>query len=352
MSVNLHEVPPILKRACRTGVNLHITGEPGCGKTRIIEQTAAELKKADEKFGIWTMYTPSLSPVDFVAMMPDTAKGTLRPYHSELIPNGFQHPDLKGIVFLGERDNADPATNKVLQKYINNEDMGGLIKPRGVIVVSDSNELDHRSGAVQQSLALLSRSRVVQVRVEPDIYLKHFSEIGLNVYAQAFFSLRKELISTFAQVLKNREYKVWSNPRSIERLGISLDDAEAAGEKLSDDEIIGDVGEGVGREFIGFLHAARELVSYDEIKKTPKKAAKPDKLSDVYAVIAMLAHSVIDADFENVRTYVERFGTEVQVLFLRLLMSSPDTTRKIPCTRTKAYTSWFAQPELRSAVLG
>lgn len=351
MSINLHELPAVLKRAVRTGVNLHVVGEPGCGKTRMLEQTSAEIQKSDADFGLWTMYTPSLSPVDFVAMMPDTTTGTLRAYHSEMIPNGFVNPDMRGIVFLGERDNADPSTNKVLQKYINNEDMGGLIKPRGVVVVSDSNDLDHRSGAVQQSLALLSRSRVVKVRVDADVYLKHFADIGLNPYIQAYLSLRKEHVSTFETLLKQRKYEVWANPRSWERVGTSLDDADKAGETLSHDEIIGDIGEGVGRELIGFLHAARELVSYDEIVEKPKKALKPEKLSDIYAITAMLSHSVKAEHFEAVRTYVERFGTEVQVLFLRLLMSSQGPN-KVPCTKTKAYTSWFATPELRAAVLG
>lgn len=351
MSINLDELEPVTIRCVRTGVNLHATGEPGIGKTRKLEQIAAKLREHDEAFGLWTMYTPSLSPVDFVAMMPNTKTGKLEPYHSSLIPNGFEHPELRGIVFLGERDNADPATNKVLQKYINNEDLGGLIKPKGVIVVSDSNELDHRSGTVQQSLALLSRSRVVQVRVDPDVYLRHFGEIGLNMYCQAFLALRKEYVSNFEQLLKKRAYEVWANPRSWHRLGNSMDDADQHGERLGDDEIIGDVGEGVGREFIGFMHAARELVSYDDIKNKPKKAAMPEKLSDVYAVVAMLAHSVKAEDFSAIREYVERFGTEVQVLFLRLLMGSKGE-HKVACTKTKAYTSWFDNEKLRQAVLG
>lgn len=351
MSITLNEVPACITRATRTGVNVHLTGEPGLGKTAVIGQTVAALKKADETFGLWAMYTPSLSPVDFVAMMPDLKTGELRPFHSTMIPNGFDHPDLKGIVFLGERDNADPATNKALQKYINNEDMGGLVKPRGVIVVSDSNGLDHRSGAVQQSLALLSRSRVIDVRVDADTTLKYFSDVGVNSYVQAYLSLRKEHVSTFEQLIKARGYGVWANPRSWERHGASMDDAEAHNETLSADEVIGDLGEAVGREFIAFLHAARELVSYGEIVKNPKKALKPDKLSDTYAIIAMLAHSVKGPDFEFVRTYVERFGTEVQVLFLRLLMATKGP-RGAEVSKTKAYTSWFEKADLRAAVLG
>jgi hypothetical protein len=349
--ITLNEVPAAIRRAIRTGVNVHLVGEPGLGKTAVIGQTVAVEKEKDENFGLWSMYTPSLSPVDFVAMMPDVKTGQLRPFHSTQMPNGFLNPDLKGVVFLGERDNADPATNKALQKYINNEDMGGLIKPKGVIVVSDSNGLDHRSGTVQQSLALLSRSRVIEVRVDADTTLKYFGERGVNPYIQAYLSLRKEHVSTFATVLKNRSYGVWANPRAWERLALSLDDADAAHEQLMPDEIIGDVGEAVGRELIGFLHAARNLVSYDEIRDKPKKALMPEKLSDTYAIVAMLAHSVKGTDFENIRIYIERFGTEVQVLFLRLLMSAKGDHVK-DVVKTKAYTSWFTKDELRKAVLG
>ena len=44
MSLTLHELPPVVARCVRTGTNLHVTGEPGIGKTRMLEQVAAALK--------------------------------------------------------------------------------------------------------------------------------------------------------------------------------------------------------------------------------------------------------------------------------------------------------------------
>lgn len=352
MSITLAELPKVVARAVRTGTNIHAVGEPGIGKTAVLEQTAKRFQENDPEFIFLPLYTPSLSPVDFVAFMPDAKTDMLKPYRNSQLPNAYDDPDARGIVFLGERDNADPATNKALQKYINNEDMGGLRKPAGVIVVSDSNELDHRSGVVQQSLALVARSQLVEVTVDADVTLKYFNDTGVNSYVQAYLSLRKAMVSNFQEaIVKPRKYGVWANPRSWERLGRHLDDADAHGEQLSADEIIGNVGEGAGREFAGFLHAARELVSYEDIVAKPKKAPWPEKLSDQYAVIAMLSHSVKSDDFANVRTYMEREGVEKQVLFLRLLMSSKGQ-HKLPCTKTQAYTSWFANESLRKAVLG
>lgn len=346
----LHEVPAILARCIRTGTNLSLLGEPGIGKTSIINQVVEGIQVEDEDFQLWDIYTPSLSPIDFSVPMPDTKLGKLVMYHNDLLPNAFVTPDARGILFLGERDNADPATNKALQKYINNENMSGLRKPRGVIVVSDSNGVGHRSGTVQQSLALLSRSRVVEVSVDADTTLKYFAKIMLNPMVQAYLSLRREHVSTFDALLKAKGYGVWANPRGWERLGVSLDDAEAHKEKLSNEEIIGDVGEAVGREFIGFMHAAMTLVSYDQITSDPEYAPVPEKLSDVYAVVAMLSTMTVADDLANVRKYVERFGVEVRVLFLRLLVSSKGAHREA-CIRSRAYTDWFSDPAMRAALL-
>ncbi len=233
----------------------------------------------------------------------------------------------------------------MLQKYVNCESLGRLIKPRKVIVVSDSNDITHRSGAVQQSLALLSRSRSITVTSDPDVTLRYFADSGLNPYVQAYLSLRKEHVSTFEDLLQKKSYGVWANPRAWERVANSIDDADQHGETVSDAEIIGDVGEGVGREFIAFLHAAKVLVSYGEIVADPKGAVWPNKMSDMYAIVAMLATSVQGADMAAVRTYMERQGVEVQILFLRMLVKSKGAHREA-CVRTKAWTEWFLKKEI------
>ncbi len=347
--ITLQNVPAILHRCIRTGTNLTLTGEPGIGKTSVINQVVEAIQKTDPEFQLWDIYTPSLSPIDFSVPMPDVTTGKLRMFHNSMLPNGFETPDARGVLFLGERDNADPATNKALQKYINNEAMSGLVKPKGVIVVADSNHINHRSGTVQQSLALLSRSRLVHVEVDAETTLKYFADKEVNPFIQAYLSLRREHVSTFDALLKKKGYEVWANPRGWERLGAALSDADLHTETLTHEEIIGDVGEAVGREFIAFLHAAKELVSYDQIVADPTKAPLPEKLSDVYAIVAMLSASVRSSDMDKVRTYVERWALEVQVLFLKLLVSS-NGKHKSDCVNTRAYAEWFSNPAMIAAL--
>jgi len=347
--INLHDVPNILHRCIRTQTNLTLTGEPGIGKTSIINQVVEAIQETDPDFQLWDIYTPSLSPIDFSVPMPDLTSGKLRMFHNSMLPNGYETPDARGVLFLGERDNADPATNKALQKYINNEAMSGLCKPKGVIVVADSNCISHRSGTVQQSLALLSRSRLIHVDVDAEVVLKYFAQREVNPFIQAYLSLRKEHVSTFDTLLKNKGYEIWANPRGWERLGKSMDDADAHKEELAAEEIIGDIGEAVGREFIAFLHAATKLVSYDQIIADPMKAPQPEKLSDVYAVVAMLSATTQATDLGNVRKYVERWGTEVQVLYLKLLVSSKGK-HKTECIKSPEYTKWFSVPAMIAAL--
>ena len=347
---SLHEVPNIIRRAIRTGTNLELLGNPAIGKTSIIEQTIAQIQEEDKDFAFQVLYTPSLSPLDFVAVIPNNDTKTLTAYHNEILPNRFETPDMRGVLFLGERNNADPATNKALQKYINNEDMGGLQKPEGVIVISDSNKLEHKSGVVQQSLALLSRSRIINIDCVADETIKYFHEMKASSFVLAFITLRKEFVDEFDELMKSKRYSVWANPRAWMRLSKSLLDCEDHKEKLTNDEIIGDIGEPVGREFIAFMHAAKTLVPYKTIVKDPENASKPTKISDIYAVIAMLGISVQSKDFKAVRTYVERYGLELQVLFLRLLANNKSANRD-ECINNPEYTAWFQEsPELIDAI--
>jgi RecA/RadA recombinase len=346
--LTIKDVPAILNRCIRTGTNLSLIGEPGIGKTSVIVQAVAKIQETNPDFKLWLMYTPTMNPTDFAMAMPDMKAGKLRVFNTGLLPNAYETPDAQGIVYFGERDGGDRETNKATQKYINNEDMPGLRKPKGVIVVADSNDISHRSGATQQSLALISRSRQVEVGIDVRSLLAYFADIGMNPFVQAYLSLRPEHVSTFDILLKNKGYGIWANPRGWERLGKSLDDAEAHGETLTPDEVIGDIGEAVGREFIAFCKSA-SLVSYEEIVSDPHNATRPDKLSDVYAIIAMLATATGGAEFPNVRTYVERWGMEIQVLFLRLLTGNKGRN-KVDCVSTKAYGSWFSQPEILDAL--
>jgi hypothetical protein len=64
----------------------------------------------------------------------------------------------------------------------------------------------------------------------------------------------------------------------------------------------------------------------------------------------MLSATTQAKDLANVRQYVERFGAEVQVLFLRLLTTSKGS-HKEACFKSKAYTDWFSKPEMRAALL-
>jgi hypothetical protein len=96
--------------------------------------------------------------MDIQASAPDYEKRHAAPVQQRGPAQRVHDPDAKGIVFLGEFPNADPATAKLLQKYVNGEDMSGVLrKPDGVMVVADGNRLEDKSSVQQQGRALISR---------------------------------------------------------------------------------------------------------------------------------------------------------------------------------------------------
>ncbi|TXH10854.1 MAG: hypothetical protein E6R04_04120 [Spirochaetes bacterium] len=343
---SLSEMKNIIKRAVRTGTNVHFSGNPGIGKTSIIEQTVQDIQQKDKDFKLWILYTPAMSPLDFTAVVPDLKTRQLLTMYNTRLPNAFDCPDQRGIVFLGEFWNADQDTNKCLQKYLNNEDMGGFMKPKNVIVISDSNDIAHHSGVVSQSLALLSRSRSVTVFCDVKTTMPHFEDIGVVSSVVSFLTARPDLIDNFEQLLSTNTRTQWANPRSWVRLSNAIKDAEAHDEELTEDEIIGDIGEAVGREFIGFVRAMKTLVKYTDIVANPEQAEIPGAVSDRYAVMAMLAESVQFKEATSVFSYVDRYDQELQVLFMRLLYKGRNPDMK-KITESEKFVGWIkSKPEL------
>jgi hypothetical protein len=149
-------------------------------------------------------------------------------------------------------------------------------------------------------------------------------------------------VDSFAKHMESRTYGVWANPRSWERLSTAMIDADAHGEELTIDEVIGDIGEAVGKEFLAFLKVAKTLISYEDIIKKPSTCLIPDVLSDTYAVIAMLATSTKVKNLTSIRTYTERFPVEIQVLY-HMLLANSEAGKRGEVARSKEYAKWFRE---------
>lgn len=377
-SVRLADLKPLLARHYFAHVNVALASKPGVGKTMTIEAFAQEMEQRVAKlpdapeFVYRMFYAPSMSPMDIVASAPDYDRGTLRNFHNELLPNAHVNPKLHGIVFFDEALNTDPATLKLLQKYCNGEEMGGLRKPKNVMVVIASNRLEDKAGVQQQSRAFLRRFEHIDVYATADdnlaymaaqnwhptvqTYLKdHVHHIdnyetvfGLTDEAQAANPSGKPNATNKAKMGEEGKRGVWANMSSWERVSKLEYAAEQMGMTLTTAEIVGNLGSGVGISYNSHREYAKSLIQFDDIIADPEGIAVPDKMDAQFMVAMNCAFRAKTEHIEPVYKFGRRLPLDLQAVLLKHLGARKD----VKLASSPLYAQWLTTPQLMNILNG
>jgi hypothetical protein len=377
MATKLKNVGEVLVRNYIAGVNTFMSGKPALGKTTVIEAFCDKMKARMPEFESWKFYVPTMSPMDIQASAPNYETGMLTLYNNAALPNAYMTPDAKGVLFLGELPNADPATAKLLQKYVNGEDMSGVLrKPDGVIVIADGNRLEDKSSVQQQGRAFMSRFEQIDVYSDANDNLAYALANNWHPNVTTFFKDHPSLIDNYDEVFStgnaasttpnqklaaatSEEAKrgIWANMRSWERVSKK----EFAADTLSTttkanvvtrDELIGNLGMGVAMQYDAHKTILSKLTSYDDIVKDPSGAPLPTKTDEIYMMAMLLAMKAKPdmSDFKSIRIYTQRMPLEFQAVVLRQ-MSSRGKQGYNPANGD-GYIQWIVQPELNSLIVG
>ena len=368
MATKLNELAPILVRNHLAGVNTLLRGKPGIGKTVTIMAYAARMKERIPDFQLWTFYAPTMSPMDIQASAPDYDKGTLRLFNNEALPNAYTHPDAKGAVFFGELPNTDPATAKLLQKYINGEDMSGTLrKPDGVVVIADGNRLEDKSGVQQQGRAFLNRFEQLDVYTDANDNIDYAIKQAWHPYVLTFFRDNPAAIDNYDEVFQtsasaagkspnpandrlSEEGKtgVWANMRAWERISKKEYAAEELGSPLTLGELIGNVGSGVAMAYNTHKTMLLSLTSFEDIMADPDNAKLPTAVDEQYALSMLVAMRCTIEQLPKVKTYVQRMAMELQAAALKHIAQR----KAFPIATSPAYIEWISDPQLAALLTG
>jgi hypothetical protein len=366
MAIKLKEINAILVRSYLAGTNLFMRSKPGIGKTMTIEAWAAEMKKRVEGFELHRFYCPTMSPMDIQASAPDYETGLLRLFNNEALPNAYKNPNMVGAVFFGELPNADPTTAKLLQKYINGEDMSGVLrKPDGVIVIADGNRLEDKSSVQQQGRAFLNRFAQVEVFTDANDNMEYASKHDWHPHVQAFFQENASLIDNYDEVFEigNQHKKeggktsardstmseegrlgIWANMRSWERISKLEYAAEKTGTTVSLQEAIGNVGTGVGTAYHTFKEMFGRLAKFEDIMADPEKVKIPTAMDEQYAMAILVAVRCSTEQLPKVMAFGKRLPYELQAALLRHL-----TYRKaVNLVSSPVFNEWMSDPQMVS----
>lgn len=370
MAIKLNELNGILVRCWIARTNVLFKSKPALGKTETVEAFIARMQKKVEGFRGWKFYVPSMSPMDIQASCPDRERGVLALYNNEQLPNHYTNPDAKGVLFLDEVLNGDPATNKLLQKYINREDMGNLKLPDGVIVIGASNSLEHKSGVQQQGRAFMSRMEQHDVYSDATDNIEFAAKHCWHPNVQLFFKDNPTAIDNYDEVFQtssavakapddaaqrqrgvlSEEGKngIWANMRSWERISRKEYAADEIDSPVTLAEAVANLGTGVGSAYDAHKASRHMLASFDEIMQDPKKIAIPQAMDQQYALAMILALRCQPTQMLPVRTFGERLPLELQAVILRTL----SVRKNFDLASADHYVGWINNPELSKLLNG
>lgn len=372
MAIRLKELPAILVRNYIAGVNTFIVGKPAIGKTHTINAFVAHMQKRIPDFKSWNFYAPTMSPMDIQASAPNYETHLLDFYNNAALPNAYTDPDVRGCIFFGEAPNTDPATMKLLQKYINGECMSGVLrKPDGVMVIADGNRIEDKSSAQQQGRAFMSRFEQLEAYTEVQDNMDYAMKNGWHSTVQTFFKDNPALVDNYDEVFEtssasrqrgkdakntnggdrmSEEGKrgVWANMRSWERMSRKEYAAEEQHSHVTLAEAAGNLGVGVAAQYEAHKKILHGLVSFEDIMADPAGAALPTKLDEMYQIAMILALKLTEGDLGKAKTFAERMPKEMQAVVLRTLAMR----KGFNLAANPAYIEWLTERELSTLLNG
>lgn len=372
MSIKLKELPAILVRNYVAGVNTFVRGKPAIGKTHTINAFVDSMKKRIPDFQCWNFYAPTMSPMDIQASAPNYETGVLQMYNNACLPNAHISPDLKGVIFLGELPNTDPATSKLLQKYINGEDMSGVLrKPDGVLVIADGNRIEDKSSVQQQGRAFMSRFEQLEAYTDASDNAEYAAKNAWHPTVQLFFKDNPALIDNYDEVYETTsaarqrgaaakqnnggdgmteegKLGIWANMRSWERISKKEYAADELNSAVTLQEVVGNVGSGVAAQYEAHKKILSSLVSFDEIMADPVKVKMPTAMDEQYMLAVLVALKAAEAQVPQVKTFGQRMPLELQAVVLRTMA----TRKGFNLAGSPAYKDWISDKGLTSLLNG
>lgn len=370
MATRLAEINPILVRNYIARVNTFMRGKPALGKTETIIAFTEAMKKKIEGFQCWLFYAPTMSPMDIQASAPDYDSGKLRLFNNEALPNAYDDPNMVGVIFFGELPNADQTTAKLLQKYVNGEDMSGVLrKPDGVVVIADGNRLEDKSSSQQHGRAFMSRFEILDVYSEAQDNIDFAFKKAWHPSVQIFFKEHPELIDNYDEVFEtasstrkrgegksgvsdqmSEEGKVgiWANMRSWERISRKEYAADQLGSPISLGELVGSLGTGVATAYKAHKDVIGKLASFDQIVADPAGVKIPEAPDEQYTLMMIVALRVKAEQMGIARTFGQRLPLDMQAAMLKTMM----TRKGFTVVGDSEYLKWISDPKLTSLLNG
>lgn len=292
-------------------------GHPGIGKSQIVAQTTAKLKKQ-----LQDVRAVLLDPVDLRGL-PTVSNGKAKWAIPDFLPT-----EGEGVLFLDELNRAPALVQNACFQLVLDRKLGDYRLPDEWSIVAACNPAGGGTSKMSDALA----NRFVHLDCETDIAQWSQWAVAKDIepVVIAFLRFRPELLHMY-----DPKQKAFPSPRAWEF--VSRITAAHPGNGIEHSLYVGAVGEGAATEYSSFMRLYRELPSIDAILLDPGKAPIPDLPATLYAVSSALARRATDSNLNRVFTYLDRLPQEYAVMCVKDAVG-----RDTGLQSTPEFTKWCA----------
>ncbi len=313
MQVKISQAVAMITKFIQAKLVPMLVGSPGCGKSQIVHQIAAEynLKVIDLRLS-------QCDPTDLMGFphIQGNKAGYVPmntfPVEGDAIPEGYNG----WMLFLDEMNAASPAVQAAAYKLVLDRMVGIYHLHKNVAVVCAGNlETDN---AIVQPMSTALQSRLVHLELVLDVkeWLEWAAINGISHQITSYINFKPGNLYTFSPDHTDKTYacpRTWEFANRV--LSVTTIDSP---ELLS--MLAGTISEGVAREFIGFTKIYSQLPTINQIVSNPTGIKVPTEPSILFALSGSISHHASMDNFDSLMKFVCRIPIEFQVVCMRETM--------------------------------
>lgn len=308
-----------LKVCLKNKFNILITGQPGIGKSDIVEQVAKE-----EEYGLILTHPVVSDPTDYKGM-PFVVDGeaVFLPFNDlkKLI-------DAKGptICFIDDLGQAMPSVQASVMQLLLARKINNTSISDSVVFIAATNRKEDRAGVSGLLEPVKSRfTSIIELEISAEDWCEWALKRDIPLSLISFIKYKPTLLSKFTPTnsLINSP-----SPRTVANVGkLMLTDLP---KECLKEAVKGAVGEAFAIEYFSFLEIRDSLPRIEEIVLSPLTIKVPDEISIKYSLLGYILENVTDDNIEALLLYIGRLGNELEAIFLFMLTKKMPNIQKTP----------------------
>lgn len=322
MKVTPSKAIELVSLALRAKLVPMLHGSPGIGKSDIAKNVAKKfnLKLIDIRLA-------QCDPTDLNGFPKLDGKKagyvpmSTFPIEGDSIPEGYAG----WLILFDELTSAPRSVQAASYKILLDRMVGDHSIHKNVAMMAAGNlESD---GAIVEPMSTALQSRLIHLEVETNAkdWGTWAQTNGIDHRITSYIEFRPDHVYTFNP---DHSDKTYASPRTWEFTHKLLQVTSINRETLP--LLIGTLGEGVAREFYGFLQIHENLPKIEEIIKAPDSIAVPTEPSTQFALCGAIAANVTPANCEALLDFVNRLPAEFQIVCVRGMLKRNPTVIKAP----------------------